>query len=108
MSNETPPRNLQTLLERATFISENINTAIDSNDDKSVDDLSTQFEEIVSSILSFPIKSVSDLKEKFQFGKKLLVPGHNDPELVNNLFTVLIQDIESIGDIYNLSSSGTS
>ena len=105
MSTEKISHKLQNLLERANVISKSINAAIDSYDETTVNDLSSEFDDIVSSILSFPIKSITDLKHKCQFGQKLLEPDHNDPELVNNLFTILSQDLDSIGQIVNLSPS---
>ena len=98
MSHDYTSSNLDNLVNRAMNIEKRIYKAITSNDNKQVDILSTKFEEIKSSILSFPIETLSDLKQKFHFGQKLIMSDHNDPSMVTDIFTDLLQDIESINN----------
>lgn len=101
MSDQNKSSRLESLLNHASNIEENIYLAITSNDNKQVDILSTEFEKIRSSILSFPIATFSDLKQKCYFGQKLIMLDHNDPSMVTDIFATLLQDIENINNIHN-------
>ncbi len=91
---------LETLLEQALKLEKRISKAIATHDNDTVDKLSTQLETIISNILSFSTASLSDLKHKCSFGEKLILPDHNDPDNVTNIFSKLIQDIEHLDIIY--------
>ena len=101
MSYDDNVTTLQCLLDRAHVIEADIETAISSTEDENLEALSTQFEEIASAILSFSITSFTDLKHKYNFGQKLLLPDHNDPGIVSDIFTKLINDIEKLDEIYS-------
>lgn len=101
MSQDNKPSRLHSLLSRATIIEETISTAITTNDDKAVSDLSAKFDEITSSILSLPVETFSDLKHKCTFGQKLIMPDHNDPSFVSEIFATIMRDIDSVSNSYS-------
>jgi len=101
MSHDDNVTTLLSLLERARIIEADIETAISDTEDEKLEVLSTQLEEVVSAILSFSITSFAELKDKYNFGHKLLLPDHNDPGIVSDIFTKLINDIEKLDEIYS-------
>ncbi len=100
MPHEDTTTPLETLLEQALKIEKRISKAIAMNDNDTVDKLSAQLETIISNILSFSTASLSELRHKCSFGQKLIIPDHNDPDIVTNIFSRLIQDIERLDMIY--------
>lgn len=105
MSHDDNSPTLQNLLDRANVIEANIHTAIADTDNAEVDVLSMQFDETVSAILAFSTTSLSELKHKCNFGQKLILPDHNDPVIVTDIFAKLVNDIESLDELFNTQST---
>ena len=99
MSQDNTPQTLSELLHYADTIKAKMDAAISDyykDDDAALESLSVQFDEVSSSIFSFSTTSLAELSNKCNFGKKLILPGHSDPELVSDIFAKLIKDIETL------------
>ncbi|MDB2438742.1 hypothetical protein N9W89_08515 [Hellea sp.] len=106
MSHDNHSSSLENLIHNADIIQARIDAAISNHDDdksydKLIDALSLEFDEIVTAILSYSITSFSELKQKLNFGKELILLDHKDPVVASEIFAKLVKDIEKLDEIYS-------
>ena len=87
---------LQRLINHASEIDKRIHTAIVESDNEKVDILSTQYEEVVTAILSFTSTTLAELKIKCEFGQRLILRNNNDEDILREVFSKLLYDIENL------------
>lgn len=96
MPNKSSNVSIETLLIHALKLEENIAIAIENNEDEKANQFSLEYETYAEAILSYSTTTLGELKHKANFSEKLIKPDHNDPEMVSDVFTNLVTDIENL------------